>query len=272
MDYPKVYVLVRGRNAHPYVERCLRSILFQTYSNVLVLFVDDASEYSREVKKRINKLLKGQVVVWRKERYYSVRNAYEMIHRYCDDPEGIVLNVDADDWLAAPSSITKLVQLYRKASCLFSYGDCYLWSGEDSQRIDWQSEERKNLRHSLLPVASKAMEASNVAYSKRIERSKTFRSEAFQVLHPRSWKVKAFKAIPKEAFLREDGSWLQFCEDQAIFFPLFELFPNQYAVSSLPLAVYNQANVAADIKLYRLETLRDEIEIRRKPSYEPVTL
>lgn len=194
-----------------------------------------------------------------------------MIHTYCDDPEGIVVNVDADDWLAAPNAIAQLVKHYRTSACHYSYGDCFLWSGED-QPIDWQNEDLKHRRFSALPRASISMEASNTAYAKRIVKKRSFRLEPFVVLHPRSWKVKAFAAIPKEAFLREDGSWLQFCEDQAIFFPLLELFPNHCAICSLPLSVYNQANTAADIKLYRLETLRDEVEIRRKPPYDPITL
>lgn len=237
-----------------------------------MLFVDDASEYSREVKKRINKLLEGHTVVWRKERYYSVRNAYEMIHQYCTDPEGIVLNVDADDWLAHSQAVTQLVQHYKKTNCLFSYGDCYVWSGEDHRDVDWQQETFKKLNFSSLPLASQSMEACNIPYSKKVAKQKNFRDVPFVVLHPRSWKVKAFTAIPKEAFLREDGSWLQFCEDQAMFFPLFELFPQGCSVCERPLSVYNQANIAADIKLYRLETLRDEIEIRRKKKYEPITL
>jgi len=220
----------------------------------------------------MNKLLEGHVAIWRKERYYSVRNAYELIHTHCKDPEAIIINLDADDWFAHTTAVAKLVQHYRREKCLFSYGDCYVWNESHQQQINWKDEVFKHHDFSQLPIASKSMEASNVRYSRKIERTNTFRDTPFLVLHPRSWKVHAFKQIPKEAFLRKDGSWLQFCEDQAIFFPLFEMFPNRYAVCTTPLAVYNKANLAADIKLYRLETLRDEIEIRRKPKYAPLDL
>lgn len=237
-----------------------------------MLFVDDASEYNREVKKRISKLLDGHVVIWRKDRYYSVRNAYELIHTYCDDSEGIVLNLDADDWLADRNAVKTLVNHYRQHKCLFSYGDCFLWDDHNQNLIQWRTEVFKKLDFSHLPIASKSMEKCNIPYPRTVARELSFRDSPFYVLHPRSWKVKAFKKIPKEAFMRSDGNWLQFCEDQAIFFPLFEMFPCDYAVCTSPLSVYNQANLAADIKLYRLETLRDEIEIRRKPKYEPIHL
>lgn len=196
------------------------------------------------------------MAIWRKERYYSVRNAYEVIHKYCDDPNGIVLNVDADDWLAGPKAVATLVKHYREQRCLFSYGDCFIWSGDDNH----------------MTLASETMPFCNVPYSNPVRKQNAFRNVPFVVLHPRSWKVKAFKKIPKDAFLRRDGSWLQFCEDQAIFFPLLEMFPKLYSVCDTPLSVYNQENAAADIKMYRLETLRDEIEIRRKQKYAPLDL
>src|SRR6185369_3329773 len=129
MADPKCYVLVRGRNAKSYVERCVQSILSQTYPNLTILFVDDASDYTKELQKNLRSLLKHQVVVWRKERYYSVRNAYELIHTYCEDPEAIVINLDADDWFSGPDSVSKIVEFYQRKKCVLSYGDCFIWSG-----------------------------------------------------------------------------------------------------------------------------------------------
>ncbi|MBW7955196.1 glycosyltransferase family 2 protein [Patescibacteria group bacterium] len=254
---PKCYVLVRGRNAEAFVERCLESILNQTYKNVTILFVDDASDYTKEVRKRINHLLRDHVVVWRKERYFSVRNAYEMITTFCDDPDGVVVNVDADDWLAHRTALKTIIQFYKTEHCLFSYGNCYVWQGQDLDR---------------LPIASEVMPACNIPYSKDVIKNRTFRSVPFLIYHPRTWKVAAFKSIPLDAFKRSDGHWLQFCEDQAIFFPLLEMYPKQWYFCPTPLSVYNQANISADIKLHRLETLRDEIEIRRKTPYAPVSI
>lgn len=257
MVSPKSYVLVRGRNALPYVLRCLQSILAQSYADFTILFVDDASDYTKQTRKKINSLLKGHVAVWRSERYFSVRNAYEMIHQYCHDPAGIVINVDADDWLAVDTAIAQIVNFYQQKKCLLSYGNCYVWKGEDLPR---------------LPVATDLMPFCNVPYPAEVVRDRSYRDVPFVVDHPRTWNVAAFKKIPIDAFQRADGSWLELCEDQAIFLPLLEMFGDRCYCSSLPLAVYNQANQSADIKVNRLETLRDEIEIRRKPKYAPASL
>jgi glycosyltransferase involved in cell wall biosynthesis len=253
----KCYVLVRGRNAQPFVERCIDSILSQTYRNLTILFVDDASEYTREVKKSIRERLGMHVCVWRTERYYSVRNAYEMIHQYCQDPQGIVINLDADDWFSTPESVSIIAKNYQEKKCLFAYGDCYLWSGRDENE---------------LPIASKVMAPCNIPYLPEVIKNNTYRDVQFMPLHPRTWKVHAFKKIDVSSFQRSDGSWLQFCEDQAIYYPIFEMFGQHGAVFSEPLIVYNQANQLADIKVNRIATLKDELEIRRKPRYESINL
>ncbi len=257
MADPKCYVLVRGRNAQSFVERCIESILNQTYQNLTILFVDDASDYTKELQKNIRQRLQRHICVWRKERYYSVRNAYEMIHCYCDDSQGIVINLDADDWFSTPDSVSTIVKHYQQRKCVYAYGDCYLWNGQDE--------------HNLL-IASQVMVPCNIPYSAEVVTHKNYRDVQFLPLHPRTWKVYAFKKIDLSAFQRSDGNWLQFCEDQAIYYPIFEMFSSVGAVFAEPLIVYNQANQLADIKVHRVATLRDELEIRRKPRYETINL
>ena len=232
--------------------RCLESIRFQTYSNIQVLFVDDDSDYNREYKKNILGFLdKDDVVIWRNERFFSLRNAYELIHEYCDQREDIVFNLDADDWLSSRESISILMNLYAENNWYFTYGDCFIWSGSDKQQVQ----------------ASMVGEY-NKKYPKEVVEEKLFRDFTFLPLHPRTWKVHAFKSIPKEAFLSKSGQWLQYCEDQAIFFPLLEMYYSKCGVISQPLTVYNIENPNADSKIELISTLRDELEIRSKPRYE----
>jgi glycosyltransferase involved in cell wall biosynthesis len=254
MTDPKCYVLVRGRNAAPYVERCLESILVQTYRNIKVLFVDDASDYSREYKKKIKVLLpKDSCVLWRKQRFFSLRNAYDAIHSFCEDEGGIVFNLDADDWLAEQDSIAKLVKEYQQHNWMMTYGSCYIWNGGE--------------RLFLLPNDSE----QNKKYSERIIRKNAFRDYDFLPLHPRTWRVAAFKSIPQDAFLNSRGEWLRYCEDQAIFFPLLEKYPRMCGVLKEPLSVYNQANPMSDASSQLIESIKDELEIRRKPRYEQLS-
>jgi glycosyltransferase involved in cell wall biosynthesis len=251
MVLPRCYVLVRGRNASRYLKRCLESIRKQTYSNIQVLFVDDASDYNREYKKSILSLLSpSDVIIWRKERFYSVRNGYEVIHQYCDQPEGVVFSLDADDWLASEQSIGVLMQSYAKNNWYFTYGNCFIWSGDDSTQ-----------------VLASSIEELNRAYPKKVVENKSFRDHPFLPLQPGTWKVHAFKSIPREAFLRKNGKWLWYCQDQVIFFPLLEMYFPRCGVISEPLSVYNKENPNSDSKEQLIASLKDELEVRSKQLY-----
>jgi glycosyltransferase involved in cell wall biosynthesis len=232
--------------------RCLESIRLQTYSNIQVLFVDDDSDYSREYKKNILAFFdKDDVVIWRKERAFSLKNAYELIHEYCEQEDAVVFNLDADDWLYSNESIKTLMNLYMLHDWYFSYGDCFIWSGSDEQQI----------------LASKLGE-HNKKYPKDVSTARSFRDYPFLPLHPRTWKVHAFKSISKESFLNKRGDWLQYCEDQAIFFPLLEMYFTKCGVVSQPLSVYNVENPNSDSKIELISSLNDELEIRGKQRYE----
>lgn len=254
MAHPTCYILVRGRNASAYVERCLESILVQTYPNIKILFVDDASDYSREYRKKIKALLpKSACALWRNNRYYSLRNAYDAIHTFCDDDNAVVFNLDADDWLVGPESISLLMKEYQRHNWMFTYGSCYIWSG-DTQLTTLPSDSEQNKR-----------------YPDHVIRQNSFRDYDFLPLHPRTWRVQAFKSIPIEAFKDSQGEWLRYCEDQAIYFPLLEKYSDMCGVLALSLSVYNQANPMSDVSTQLIESIKDELEIRRKPRYERVT-
>ena len=64
--------------------------------------------------------------------------------------------------------------------------------------------------------------------------------------------------------MRPDGSWLQFAEDQAMFYPMLEIAKGKYAVMSKPLYVYNIATKNSDNKQNLIRLLKDELIIRRK--------
>ncbi|MDY5209112.1 MAG: glycosyltransferase, partial [Prevotella sp.] len=43
MKYPSVSVIVPIYNVSKYIERCVRSLMEQTYANIEYIFVDDAT-------------------------------------------------------------------------------------------------------------------------------------------------------------------------------------------------------------------------------------
>src|SRR5436190_484855 len=138
------YILIRSwKNLH-FFERCIHSILEQTYLNYQILFVDDCSGYSKTNQQYIQNSLSGHVVI---------------------------------------------------------------------------------LNH-----------------------QRSFRKEPFYPLHLRSWKVWLFTKVKKDDFLRPDKSWLQFCEDMVIYFPMLEMAWDKCEVIFEPLYIYNLATQKGDIE------------------------
>jgi hypothetical protein len=111
---------------------------------------------------------------------------------------------------------------------------------------------------------------ANLPYSKSIKKNNSYRREPFYPLHPRTWKLWLFQKIHKKDFLRPDGSWLEFAEDQAIFYPMLEMAGENFVTIKKPIYVHNFEHKNSDIKRNLLGLVKDELVIRKKPRYEPI--
>lgn len=245
-----IYVLIRFWKSFENFDRCVDSVFSQNYTNYKILFVDDGSINSKEQVDYIKKKLKGHICVFNKVRKYSLRNAYEIIHKFAKKDAAIIFNLDGDDWLL-PNALETVASIYRTApKCALTYGECLIWDGKDISSHP--------SRH-IFPL-------TNTRYKSATEKNNTFRLETFRPLHPRTWKVSLFKSILKDEFLDASKRWIRFPEDQAMFFPMLEKINGNYKVIKKPIYVYNISNTHSIIKENTLATLKEEIEIRKKHS------
>jgi glycosyltransferase involved in cell wall biosynthesis len=246
------YILIRSWNSFEFFDKCINSVLKQNYSNYIILFVDDASPYSTKQKRYINKLLKEHVVVFNKKRKYSLRNAYDLINKHAKRKDAVIFNLDGDDWLL-PNALSTVAKAYRdNPSCLFTYGECLIWNGKEISK----KRSRDILEH------------ANKPYKKSVVKDNNYRKTPFLPLHPRTWKVWLFKKINKEDFLRVDKTWIKYVEDQAIYFPMFEMAGERCKNLRKPIYVYNIANKYSITRHDLSGTILEELTIRRKAKYE----
>lgn len=245
-----LYVMVASWNAYKYLDRCLDSILSQSYRNFKVLFIDDASGYTGKQRQYISIKLRDHLIRFNRERKYLVRNIYEMLHAHALNSDAVVVNVDGDDWLAGKDVFQYIVQTYRRTQCLLTYGDCYIWDGS-------KMTERS---------ASPERKYTNVPYSDQVVRKSSYRKELFLPLHLLTWKAGLFKAVPKSNFQDSTGKWLRYCVDLAMYFPMLEMAKGRYFVSDQLLYVYNNESQYNAIKVNPLEVVKDELIIRKKPA------
>ena len=64
--------------------------------------------------------------------------------------------------------------------------------------------------------------------------------------------------------MRPDGSWLQYAEDQAIFYPMLEMGGDHGVAIKKPLSIYNVNSQNNDVKCAPLLLIRDELIIRKR--------
>lgn len=249
------YVLIRSWNAFEYFDRLANSIFSQTYTNFKILFIDDASNYTKEQKKYIGHKLRGHIVIFNKVRKYSVFNIYKMLHEYAPNNNAVVVNLDGDDWFFNDKVLEYLSKVYRgNPECLLTYGECVFWDGEKNS-----NPSRFVKKH------------INIPYPQKVAIENSYRRYPFLPLHPRTWKVWLFKKIKRADLLRPNGSWLQFAEDQAIFYPMLEMAAGRYKVIKIPLYVYNVSTKHSDEKENLIGLLRDELIVRKKKPYAAIT-
>lgn len=244
------YILIRHYKSFTYFDRCIDSVLQQTYRNYKILFVDDASGYSKERKRYIKNKLKNHIVIFNRDRKFSLFNAYYMIHKYATKSNAIVFNLDGDDWLIDAYVLRYVAKVYKTSNFQITYGECVFWNGNNTS------------------LESRFIQAkTNICYPKKVVYSNTYRLYPFLPLHPRTWRVELFNKIKKDDFLDSKGNFLKFAEDQAMFYPMLEMSKGNYKCIKKPLYVYNTININSDIKKNIFRLLKDEILIRMKGSY-----
>ena len=110
-----IFIVVAQRNAGKLIERCLDSIVEQTYKDWKVVVVDDMSTdstveiASRYADSRI-KIVKNTV------RKYALRNIVEAIWNHAPH-DSIVLTVDGDDALSDPEALQAIQDEYDRTGC-----------------------------------------------------------------------------------------------------------------------------------------------------------
>ena len=104
-DY-KIGIIIPNYNYEEYIEKCLNSILNQTYKNFEIIFIDDCStDGSVEVAKRLLKP-PHKVVELKQKRYNG--GARNEAYLHLSEDVDYVWYVDSDDWLIDNQVLDKI--------------------------------------------------------------------------------------------------------------------------------------------------------------------
>ena len=120
MVAPHVTVIVPSYNNEAYVEQNLQSIVGQSYSNMDVVYIDDAS--TDKTLRSAKAFLKGGrgEVISNNKRLFGMENLFNVISTLPEDE--VVVIVDGDDWLARSDAILLIAEYYEKKDALLTFG------------------------------------------------------------------------------------------------------------------------------------------------------
>lgn len=210
-------VVVPSYNCEKWTEKCLMSVLGQTYPDMGIIFIDDAStDKTAEIARRILSDRKDVVFLENRQRQLAMRNHVVAIRDHCSNPESVIFTVDGDDWLDSETAIERMMERHRVHDVVWSR----------YRRTDSSNE-----------IASGPLIGGDV------------RGHSWVSSHLRSFKKFLFDGIKDEDFRNDDGHYYKMTCDVAIMFPILEMTPPERRLFyDSCLYVYNRETPANDDK------------------------
>lgn len=241
----EIKIVVPIFNAERWIEKCIKSIKAQQYSNFECYLVNDVS--TDKTKEKINKYICNDdrfVYVENVEKKYALKNIYDTIKDYNFHNEDIVVLLDGDDWFASPLVLTKISEIYKKESCWMTYGSY----------VEYPSMKKGRFSQKIPQTT--------------IDNS-SYRTEQWRSSHLRTFKVKLWNKIKKEDFLySKTGKFVKAAWDLAFMFPMLEMSAHKAKYVSDILYFYNRENPLNEDKINHNIQLSEESEIRSRKKYE----
>lgn len=219
-------VLIPSYNNAAYVEKNLRSVFGQLYSNYRVIYVDDHSsdDTFQKAQTIISELHQENrtLLVHNAQNAGALANFYQWIHR-CEDHEIVVL-VDGDDFLAHEDVLNRLNEAYADPQVWLTYGNF----------LDYPFYKQN-------PVICKKIPST-------ILNNNAFRKSPWMTSHLRSFYASLFKKIILSEFIYR-GRFYPMASDLALMMPMLELSGRHTLFIEDILYLYNRSNPLSDHKV-----------------------
>lgn len=243
----KFIVVVPFWNAEKWIDKSLKSLKLQNYTNFKCIVADDCStDNSVNVAKKIIGNDQRFKIVSSEKNLGPLGNAYEaaLIHSEAKDDDIIVI-LDGDDFLFSPDSLAILNDAYSQFDCWMTYG-------------------------SYVNLSNKQRGKFSKKIPKQIIDDNSFRNNEWCTSHLRSYKVRLLKNIDKQDLLDDSGNYFKAAGDLALMFPLLELSGHKSKFIEDLLYIWNDLNELNEHKTKRIDQLQCELKIRSMKKYKPL--
>ncbi len=228
-------------NAEKYIEKCLLSIINQSYKNFQVQVLDDCSgDSSYKIASSICKDNKNLKISRNTTRIGALNNIYNLLSKEIKEPTKTVdLIIDGDDYLYSNNVLNILEAKYKQTNCLITYGS---------------------------HISSKGVQGKK--YPRLIREFNLFRKYFWYASHLRTFRHDLWLALNPQDLLNKNQEYYSVAWDLAIMLPMLEMAGKRQEFISEVLYAYNDNNPISDHRIRRKEQILAAREIRQKKIYK----
>ena len=228
-------------NAEKYIEKCLLSIINQSYKNFQVQVLDDCSgDSSYKIASSICKDNKNLKIFRNTRRIGALNNIYNLLSKEIKEPTKTVdLIIDGDDYLYSNDVLNILEAKYKQTNCLITYGS---------------------------HISSKGVQGKK--YPRLIREFNLFRKYFWYASHLRTFRHDLWLALNPQDLLNKNQEYYSVAWDLAIMLPMLEMAGKRQEFISEVLYAYNDNNPISDHRIRRKEQILAAREIRQKKIYK----
>lgn len=262
-----LHVVIPVHEAARWHDRCLRSLRAQRHTAWrAVVVVDPGTDGTAAIARRHATEEPRIEVVEAPERRWQLANRLAGV-RHLDPPvDGVVVNLDGDDWWAHDGVLDRLAALYADPEVWFTYGSFATWKDTWPYRAGlagphgWLQRLRRRLGMGAALGSSPYPEAALA--------SGEVRRLGWRCGHPITYRRHLLDALRPEDLCDREGRWLRSATDAAIVYPMLEMCGPRHArhVTEL-LYIYNKSNDARRVRITPGEQRRWLRRLERRPPY-----
>lgn len=240
----KIVILTTLYNAENYIERCLSSIIGQSFKYFKCYITDDMStDNSVSLAKKMTEGDDRFVLIENNIKLYQPGNYDQVIRNKVDIADcDICCEIDGDDWLPNSKVLQKIYDTYEDSNIWVTNGSFKYSDGRDG-------------------------------FSKEQIIDSNLRKNEMTCSHMRTWKAFLWRNIQEEDLKDEFGNYWSVTGDLSFMFPMLEMAgQDRYKFIEDITYIYNEDNPINDHKVNIQKVTSVANKIRNKTCYKKLNI